>query len=130
MPIFLHKIRASALRVHDNIIETGFLSTERYRVLTVKQLRDQTPKKVEVTVTNGKDTSKTVIPWDRRMLVERMTVEVPNSPSKASEPMTGTPSPTNSTKASTGASDKVSTLIAQARERFIAELRKIIRENP
>ena len=130
MSIILCKIRASALRPLDNIIETGFLVTERIRVLTVKQLRDQTPKKVEVTITNGTKTKKALIPWDRRLLVERTIPGAPNSPSAASEPTEGTQTPSEVSNASPEPSDKVSVLIAQARERFIAELKRIFRDNP
>lgn len=129
MPIILCKIRASALCPLDSIIETGFLVTERVRVLTVKQLRDQTPKKVEVTITNGTKTEKALIPWDRRLLVERMVPGAPNSPSEASEPTEGAQTSSKVSNASPESSDKVSVLIAQARERFIAELRRIFREN-
>lgn len=51
------------------------------------------------------------------------------TPSKPSEPMVETNMPTQPTTALAGSSGRVATMIAQAREEFIAKLKKIMRED-
>lgn len=119
------KIRASALKPGDVIL--GEKDGHQYRLRVVRIDKEfEKPKKIWATLNDGGLSNYYVsIPWDRRHVVERS-----GGSSEASEPMAEAETPTRPRPALPEPSDRVAALIAEAREEFIAKVRKIIRENP
>lgn len=118
------KIRANALRPGDVILVETY-GKMRFRVETVKRQHDTRPRKVVLSLSNGSERVEVTVPWDRRHLVERNT-----TPSVASEAQESTLASTAPAEPIPGPSERFAALLAEAREEFIAKIRKIIRENP
>lgn len=119
------KIRASALKPGDVIL--GEKDGHQYRLVVqgVTLRKEFTPKHVDLILKDGEKLIYASAPWDRRHIVERS-----GGSSEASEPMVEAETPTRPRPALPEPSDRVAALIAEAREEFIAKVRKIIRENP
>lgn len=118
------KIRANALKPGDVIL--GEKDGHHYRLVVqeVILLRGFRPKYVQLTLKDGEKLIQAYAPWDRRHTVERS-----GSHSEASKPMVEAPTPTRPRPALPEPSDRVAAQIAEAREEFIAKVRKIIRES-
>lgn len=120
-----YKIRASALKPGDVIL--GEKDGHHYRLVVqgVTLKKGFAPKYVDLVLRDGEKLIHASAPWDRRHTVERS-----GGPSEASKPMGEALTPTRPRPALPEPSDRVAALIAEAREEFIAKVRKIIRENP
>lgn len=120
----MFKIRASALKPGDVIHEEVYGHPFAFLVSTAEQNREDTPRTVTVGfLQKDRSTTRVTIPWDRRLLVERS-----DSPSGGSESNVEATTPSTPSTSSLEASKSVPERIAEAREEFIAKVRKIIRE--
>lgn len=123
------RVRAHELQPTDVILGKIWLE-----VLAIEQHRNLKPKRVTLTLTDGANSFRAITPWDRRCLIERVCPETPTSPSRASEIQGGVTAPPETLPASPEAvetvEERVARLLVETRERYIAEVRKIIRENP
>lgn len=119
------KVRAHKILPGDFVF-IGALSWLKYRVAKVEYHKMLKPRKVTVTMYGaGGLMFFYVFGWDSRCVVERS-----DGPSDASKSLVD-PSPTlKVSPALPEPSDRVAALIAEAREEFIAKVRKIIRDNP
>jgi hypothetical protein len=143
MPFKKIEIRASGLQPRDILTHDKI----RFEVVKVEKLRNQTPKKVMIVVNNHfSDDLQRIVPWDRRLIVER---DIPEESEKetslnevvlqqlaektnttSQEELPHPPPPSISKIELLPHSERVAYLIAEAREEFIAKVRRILRENP